>query len=251
MNQVQRIRRVQEVFAKREFVNFEELCRLFGASKSSIRRDLIQLEESGVIRRVHGGAISLQTRDEVMDFSRLSHSFHEQKVAIGRAAAGLVEDGMTVIMGGGSTVVEVAKNLIARSIQVVTNSVPVAQVFWDSKQVEVTLTGGYLYPRVGVQLGPIAEKMLNSVSADLLIMGIRGISENGISDSNSLVVESTLAMIRAARKVVIVADSSKFGRNAMMHLASLSQIHEIITDAALPPKFRKMLHESGVQCTLA
>jgi DeoR family transcriptional regulator, fructose operon transcriptional repressor len=250
MRQAERILKVQELFTKQEFVNFEELCKRFNASKSSIRRDLMELERKGVLRRVHGGAISLQTRDEVMDFSRLAISSHDEKMKIGRAAAALVEDGQTVILGGGSTVAEVARSLVGKSIQIVTNSVPVAQIFWDSKQVEVTFTGGYLFPRLGVQLGPICEKMLNSVSADILIMGIRGITAAGISDSNSLIVESLRAMIKAARKVVIVADHSKFGHDAMINVASLSDLDQIVTDSGLSADFQKMLRENNVECVL-
>jgi DeoR family transcriptional regulator, fructose operon transcriptional repressor len=251
MQQAIRVRRIQEIFSQQEFVNFEELCAKFQASKSSIRRDLIELEEKGVLRRVHGGAISLQTRDEVMDFNRLSGSSHDEKIRIGKLAASLVQDGQTVLMSGGSTVVEVAKNLPDRAIQVVTNSIPVAQIFWDSKQVEVTLTGGYLYPRLGIQLGPICEKMLNSVSADILFLGIRGITDAGISDSNSLIVESIRCMIRASHKVVLVADHSKFGRNAMIHVAELSDVDQIITDSGIDSTFERILKDSGVECTVA
>lgn len=169
MRQAQRLR-VQELFGNKEFVSFEDLCERFKASKSSIRRDLIELEQNGVLRRVHGGAISLQTRDDMLDFNRLSVSCHDEKVRIGKAAAALVKDGQTLILGGGTTVAEVANNLSNRLIQIVTNSIPVAEIFWDSKQAEVTLTGGYLYPRLGVQIGPICERMLNSVSADSVIM---------------------------------------------------------------------------------
>lgn len=251
MRQAERILKVQELFTKQEFVNFEELCKRFNASKSSIRRDLMELERKGVLRRVHGGAISLQTRDEVMDFTRLAVSSHDEKMSIGRAAASLVEDGQTVILGGGSTVAEVAKNLIGKSIQIISNSIPVAQIFWDSKQVEVTLTGGYLFPRLGVQLGPICERMLNSVSADILIMGIRGITLAGISDSNSLIVESLRAMIKAARKVVIVVDHSKFGYDAMIHVASLSDIDQIVTDSGISHEFQQMLRDNQVDCLIA
>lgn len=251
MRQAQRLLKVQEVFARQEFVSFEELCQLFSASKSSIRRDLMELENKGVLRRVHGGALSLQARDEVMDFNRLSHSSHDEKSRIGKLASSLVSDGQTVILGGGSTTVEVAQNLAGKAIQVVTNSIPVAQVFWDSKQVEVTLTGGYLYPRLGVQLGPICENMLNGVSADSLIMGIRGITEKGISDSNSLIVESLRAMIRAARRVILVADHTKFGNDAMVHVAPLSDIDQIVTDSKVAPELRNMLKEHGVEYMLA
>jgi DeoR/GlpR family transcriptional regulator of sugar metabolism len=250
MRQALRILKVQEFFAKEEYVNFEDLCQKFNASKSSIRRDLIELEAKGVLRRVHGGAISLQIRDEGLDFNRLSTSFHDEKKRIGKTTASLVQDGQTLILAGGSSVVEVAKNLTERPIQVVTNSIPVAQVFWDSKQVEVTLTGGYLYPRMGVQLGPICERMLNSVSADILIMGIMGLTKAGLSDSNSLIVESIRAMIRCARKVIIVADHSKFGRDAMIHVADLDEIDRVVTDKGLDEESWQMLKENGVECTL-
>lgn len=251
MRQAERQLKVQELFASEEFANFEDLCERFHASKSSIRRDLIELERKGVLRRVHGGAISLQTRDEMLDFKRLSVSCPGEKVRIGKAAASLVKDGQTIILGGGSTVAEVAKNLSSRLIQIVTNSIPVAQVFWDSKQAEVTLTGGYLYPRLGVQLGPICERMLNNVSADLLIMGIGGVTAAGISDSNSLIVESIRAMIRAARKVIIVADRSKFGQDSMIQVASLSDIDQIVSDKELDPEFQQMLKSNEIDCILA
>lgn len=251
MRQAERILRLQELFSQQEFVNFEDLCRTFTASKSSIRRDLMELERRNILRRVHGGAISLQTRDEVMDFKRLSGSSQDEKARIGALAAGLVEEGQTVILGGGSTVAEVARRLGEKSVQIVTNSIPVAQIFWDSKRVEVTITGGYLYPRLGVQLGPICEHMLQGVSADLLIMGIRGITAAGISDSNSLIVESIRAMIRSARRVVIVADHTKFGRDAMIHVAPLSEIDQVVGDTELAPEFQEMLKNHDVTCSLA
>lgn len=251
MRQAERILRLQELFSQQEFVNFEDLCRMFSASKSSIRRDLMDLERKNVLRRVHGGAISLQTRDEVMDFKRLSGSAKDEKARIGALAAGLVEDGQTVILGGGSTVAEVARRLGEKSLQIVTNSIPVAQIFWDSKMIEVTITGGYLYPRLGVQLGPICEHMLQGVSADVLIMGIRGITSAGISDTNSLIVESIRAMIRAARRVVIVADHTKFGRDAMIQVAPLSEIDQVVSDTELAPEFQEMLKKHDVICSLA
>ena len=251
MRQAERQLKVQEIFENEEFVNLEDLCERFHASKSSIRRDLIVLEQKRVLRRVHGGAISLQVRDEMLDFKRLSVSCPDEKVRIGKVAASLIKDGQTVILGGGSTVVEVAKNLTSKLIQIVTNSIPVTQVFGDSKQAEVTLTGGYLYPRLGVQLGPICEEMLNSVSADVLIMGIGGVTASGISDSNSLIVESLRAMIRAARKVVIVADRSKFGKDSMIHVATLNDIDQIVSDRDLDSEFQQMLRSNEVDCILA
>jgi DeoR/GlpR family transcriptional regulator of sugar metabolism len=186
-----------------------------------------------------------------LDFGHLSESSQVEKTRIGKLAASLVEEHQTVILGGGSTVVEVAKHIGDRLIQVVTNSIPIAQVFWESKQVEVTLTGGYLYPRLGVQIGPICEKMLRSVSASIAILGIRGISADGISDSNSLNVESIRAMIAAARKVVVVADHSKFGQDAMIHVAGLSELDVIVTDIEPTAEMQKLLKDNGIECLVA
>lgn len=251
MRPAERQLKIQDLFTREEFANLADLCQKFRASKSSIRRDLIELEEKGVLRRVHGGAVSLQARDETLDYGRLAVSQHDEKARIGRAAAQLIEDGQTVIMGGGSTVVEVARHLNDRPVQVITNSIPVAQLFWESKQTEVILTGGYLYPKLGIQLGPFCERMLNSVSADVLVMGIRGITRAGLSDSNTLVVESIRAMIKAARKVVIVADHTKFGRDGLMHVAELNEVDQIVTDSAIVPEFKQMLTENKIECLLA
>lgn len=251
MNQAERQLRIREIFARQEFVNFEDLCKEISASKSSVRRDLMVLEQKNVLRRVHGGAMSLQTRDESMDFSHLSVSFQNEKARIGLRAAEMIEDGQTVILSGGSTVVEVARRLNGKSVHIVTNSIPVAQIFWDSKQVEVTLTGGYLFPRLGVQLGPICEKMLSGVSADVLVLGIRGITAAGISDSNSLIVESIRAMIRAAQRVIVVADHSKFGRSALVPITPLSDVDEVVSDSGLSLEFQQMLREQGVSCVIA
>ncbi|HWR37440.1 MAG TPA: DeoR/GlpR family DNA-binding transcription regulator [Clostridia bacterium] len=252
MRPAERKLKVKEFFAKEEeFIDLNELCKRLNASRSSIRRDLIELEQEGLVRRVHGGAISLQVRDEILDFGRLSSSCQEEKVQIGKVAARLIEDGQTVLLGGGSTVVEVARNLFDRPIQVITNSIPVAQIFWDCKRVEVTLTGGYVYPRLGVQLGPICERMLSSIAADVLIMGVRGITEAGISDTNTLIVESIRSMIKAARKVIIVADHSKFGRDAMVHVADLEDIDLVVSDDGLAPEYREMLRKNGVDFLVA
>jgi DeoR/GlpR family transcriptional regulator of sugar metabolism len=124
-------------------------------------------------------------------------------------------------------------------------------IFWECKQTEVTLTGGYLYPRLGIQFGPICERMLQSISADVAILGIRGITADGLSDTSALVVESIRAMMKCAQRVVIVADHTKFGRNAMIHVADLAELDQIISDSDLAPEHRQLLEEHGISYLLA
>ena len=251
MNQVERLRAIQDALSRQDFVSLEDLCAALGASRATVRRDLIQMEQGQSIRRVHGGAMSTSSRDEALDFRRLAVSCQQEKISIGRVTANLIQDGQTVILGGGSTVAEVARCLLARPIQIITNSIPVAQIFWECRQTEVTLTGGSLYPRLGIQFGPICERMLQSVSADVAILGIRGITADGLSDTSALVVESIRAMMKSAQKVIIVADHTKFGRNAMIHVADLAELNQIISDSDLAPEHRQLLNESGVSYLLA
>jgi DeoR/GlpR family transcriptional regulator of sugar metabolism len=225
MNQVERLRYIREALSVKDFVSLEELCAGLDVSRATVRRDLIEAERGRAIRRVHGGAMSTSSREEALDFGKLSVSCQEEKTRIGRAAAEMIQEGQTVILGGGSTVAEVARCLLCRPIQIITNSIPVAQLFWECPQTEVTLTGGYLYPRLGIQFGPIAERMLHSVSADIAILGVRGITADGLSETSALVLESFRAMMKCAQRVVVVADHTKFGRNAMIHVADLDEVH--------------------------
>jgi DeoR family fructose operon transcriptional repressor len=116
---------------------------------------------------------------------------------------------------------------------------------------EVTLTGGYLYPRLGVLLGPFCEQMLGSVSADVLIMGTGGVTETGFSNSNTLIVGSERKMIDASRTVIIVADHLKFGRRAIVDLAPLDIADILVSNEELDPKYREWLESAGVQVVLA
>jgi DeoR family transcriptional regulator, fructose operon transcriptional repressor len=251
MNQVERLKYIREALTLKDFVSLEDLSGELGVSRATVRRDLIEAERTRNIRRVHGGAMSTSSREEALDFGRLSVSCQEEKTRIGQAAADLVQEGQTVILGGGSTVAEVARCLLCRPIQIITNSIPVAQIFWECPQTEVTLTGGYLYPRLGIQFGPICERMLNSISADLAILGIRGITREGLSDTSALVVESIRAMMKCAQCVIIVADHTKFGRNAMIHVADLAELDQVISDRDLAPEHRQLLEDLGVSYLLA
>ena len=251
MKSAERQLKIREIFASQEFVEAEALARQLGVSDSTVRRDLIELERKGLLRRVHGGGISLQTRDEQLDYGRLSTISHDEKLRIGNAAAALVRDGQTLILAPGSTVVEVAKNLFGRPVQVVTNSIPVGQVFWDCKSVEVTVTGGYLFPRIGVLLGPVCEDMLGHISADILVMGIAGVTPDGLSDSNTLIVGTIRKMIEVARRVVVVADHTKFGKKSMVHVAPLDVVDVVVTDHGLGEEHREMLQQHGIEFVLA
>jgi DeoR/GlpR family transcriptional regulator of sugar metabolism len=254
--------KIRALLEAQEFVDLETLCRELDASESSVRRDLVQLEAEGELRRVYGGAMAVRphsregngrdsNREQGLDFDWQSTRQADEKRRIAAKTAALIEDRQTVILDGGSTVAAVARELNNRSLHVITNSVPIAMAFEDKRQIEVTLTGGFFYPRLRVTLGPLCEQMLSGVAADVLIMGTGGISADGFSNGNSLVVGSERKMIEVARKVIIVADHTKFGRNAMLQVAPLNVADCVVTDSALAPEYQEMLRAQGIEVMLA
>jgi DeoR family transcriptional regulator, fructose operon transcriptional repressor len=251
MKAAQRQLTIHDIVNSKDFIDIETLGRTLEVSESTLRRDLIELEKKGILKRVHGGVLSHAHREDQLDYRWNSSHFQEEKRRIGKAAADWVEDGQTIILDGGSTVAEVARHLLGRSLQVITNSLPIAQIFANSQSVETTLTGGYLYPRLGVMLGPFCEQMLSNISADLLIMGIGGITGSGLSNSNTLIVGSEKKMIEVSQKVIVVADHHKFGRNAMVHLASLEVADLIVSDPQVPDCFQELLQSHGVELLMA
>jgi DeoR/GlpR family transcriptional regulator of sugar metabolism len=244
--------RIREILDEQEFVDVATLCARLETSVATVRRDLIALERAGSLKRVHGGALALETRDHHRpDFAWLTYHMPEEKRRIALLAVGLVEDGQTLILDGGSTVAAVARELVNRKLRIVTNSLPIADIFRDAPGIDVTLTGGHLDARFGVMLGPLCEQMLAGLAADVAIMGIGGVTERGFANNNELVVGSERKMIEVSHKVVIVADHTKFGRAAMLPLAPLEAADVVVSDTGLAPEHQQWLRDHGVEVRLA
>ena len=244
--------KVRQMLESQEFVDFQSLCHALDASESSIRRDLIALEAGGVLKRVYGGAMAAQASStHLLDFEWQSTRMRDEKTRIARVAAGLIEDGQTVILDGGSTVAALARELVDRSLHVMTNSLPIADVFANARQVELTLTGGFLYPRLRAMVGPLCEQMLGAVRADVLVMGIGGVTESGFSNNNTLVVGPERKMIEVSGKVIVLTDHTKFGRSAMIPVTPLDVADIVVSDTGLSAGHRAMLEKQDVQVLLA
>jgi DeoR family fructose operon transcriptional repressor len=253
MKAAERQLRIRQMFESKDFLDLETLCRELDASESSVRRDLDVLEEQNVLKRVYGGAVPVQPPGNggAFDFIVESERFSDEKSRIGRLTAGLIEDGQTVILDGGSTVAAVARELAAKSLHVVTNSLPIAETLEARRNIELTLTGGYLDPRIRVMLGPLCEQMLGLIRADVVIMGIGSVSDAGFSNNNTLVVGSEQKMIEIANKLIIVADHTKFGRSAMIPVAQLEAADTVVSDGELAPEYVDLLRSKGIEVLLA
>ena len=231
------------------FVSLQQLSDRAGVSESTVRRDLEYLEKVGQIRRTRGGAAYVGESITTLDERSVKSS--SQKQAIGKAAAALIEAGESVLLDGGTTTLEVARNLAGKALQVVTNSVPVVNLLANQPQIELVVIGGYVYPKTGVALGPMATAALAGVNVRRLIMSVGGINERGLYNSNTLLAETEQAMLATAEEVIVVADSSKFGHRALAHLCGLEKVHRVVVDSGISTEWKDLLANAGIALTIA
>ena len=229
-------------------MSLHELVDKLGASESTVRRDLEYLDGVGQVRRTRGGAA--YTGDHLTPFEERGTAALDQKQRIGRAVAEEIEPGDTVLLDGGTTTLEVARCLAGKSLQVVTNSLPIANLLVNQSSIELILIGGYLYPRTGVALGPLAAAALSNLHVHRVVMSCGGITDKGLFNSNSLLVDAERQMLEAADEIWVVADSTKFGRTALAHLCSLSTVTRLFTDRGLDDRWRRTLEDAGVPVTI-
>ena len=245
----QRRQNVLQIIEKEGFVALRQLADLVAASESTVRRDLEYLEEIGQIRRTRGGASyvgeSVTTLDE-----RYTKNL-PQKQAVGRVAAELIQSGEAVMLDGGTTTLELARNLEGMSLQVVTNSLPIVGLLASQPSIELVMLGGYVYPKSGVALGPLTVKALSEIHVRRLFISVGGITERGLFNSNTLLVDTERAMLAAAEEIIVVTDSSKFGHSALAHLCPLNRVQRVVVDSGITDEWRHQLEREGIAVTVA
>ncbi len=233
--------RARDLLAYRGFMSLSELVAELDVSESTVRRDLESLEVQGLVRRTHGGAVYV--KEAAYAFAEHQTTCAAEKRAIGRAAAELIGDGQTVFIDGGTTCLEVARHLVGRRLSVVTNSLPIASLLSAEMATEVTLLGGYVYPRTGVALGSMTQQQVRGVHGSMLVLGCAGLAPEAAYNPNQMMVDVERDMIAAADKVVLVIDHTKFNQRAVARLCEPADIDMIITDDRLPEADRQWLGE--------
>lgn len=243
--------RLSEFVQGSGFASLGELALSLSVSESTIRRDLEALEKDGLVRRTHGGAF-WTGESETIEVFRTRHDDHWlAKSAIGREAANLIDDHDTILLDGGSTTYELARHLVGRPLQVVTNSLPVAHLLSSSDSIDLVMIGGCVRGRTAVTIGPMADSMLNSINVGKAFLSVAGITDRGYFNSNMMLVESEKAMLAAADQAIVVADSSKFGRVSLSRLCGLQEVHGLVSDSDLQTKWKDHLELAGVDLRLA
>jgi DeoR/GlpR family transcriptional regulator of sugar metabolism len=247
----ERRQRVLDLVSRRGFVSLTDLAADIKVSESTIRRDLDYWHQQGALKRTHGGAIYTGDNSVLPALEDRTASQLEEKRAIARSAAARIRDGDAILLDGGTTTLEVARLLVGRSVQMVTNSLPIANLCASSRETDLVILGGYVYPKTGVALGPLTVRMLEDVHVHQAILSVGGLTAKGLFNSNLLLVETERQMLRCADEVVVVADHTKVGRQALAFLCELSAIDTLIVDAGIAEEQRRWLEEAGPRLIVA
>ena len=243
--------RLLELVRQQGFAALPDLACQLQVSESTVRRDLEVLEETGAAKRTHGGVFYAGSSPKLPHFDERQPAQWDKKRVIAQRAAELVADGDTLLLDGGTTTYEVARLLVGRPLQIVTNSLPVANLFAANTSADLVLIGGYIYPRTGVSLGPYANEMLSELSVRRTILSVAGINERGFFNSNVLLVETEQAMLRAADEVIVLADSTKFGIQSLAHLCPLDAIDYLVVDSGISSVWRRKIEATKVKLLIA
>ncbi|APY01356.1 DeoR/GlpR family DNA-binding transcription regulator [Lacinutrix venerupis] len=243
---------ILERLAKEKHLEVLELCEILDVSAVTIRKDLKFLEQKGLLYRTHGGA-SLENpyinERTVLDKEKISV---EEKNGIAQLAASKIVENDTIMIASGTTVQALSKFIKPKNkLTVITSSLNVVLNLINDKNIEILQLGGYIRHSSASVIGNYAEYILKNVSCSKLFLGVDGIDlDYGLSTTNLEEAELNKKMLSAAQKVIILADSSKFGKKSFARICNLSQVNEIITDKGISSSVRKKLEEKDIKVTI-
>jgi DeoR family transcriptional regulator, aga operon transcriptional repressor len=229
----------------------KEISKEFDISEVTVRKDLEVLEKRGILSRVHGGAILNQSSVHDIALTEKEHIYPKEKQLIGEKASQLIREGDVILLDSGSTTTQIARNIkFKKDIKVITNAVNIASELAGS-EIEVILTGGFLREKSFSLVGPIAEDTLRHINADKLFLGVDGIHfEFGLTTPNLMEARVNQLMIKKSLEVILVSDSSKFGKRSMSFISDVSSIQQVITDNGIHDDDLRELEELGVKVFL-
>lgn len=229
-----------------------ELSQFLNVSESTIRRDLKELEEEKLLRRTHGGAISLQNVNFEPSFNEKEDKFQKEKKAIARKAMEFIEEEDTILLDSGTTTFQLVKELYVFSrLTVVTNSLVFAQELQDVPGIEVVIVGGNVRKETCALVGPIAESALSMMRVDKAFIATNGFEvEGGLTTPNLLEAATKRKMIEMSKQVILLADHSKAEKTTFAKFAEIDKIDKCIMDAHTPKSFVRKLEEAGIDVYL-
>jgi DeoR family transcriptional regulator of aga operon len=247
---VSRLGQIEEMLAASDAVTIGELTARLGVSEATVRRDLEELQRSGIVTRTHGGAVATRLRE--LPYPARNSLQVVEKQAIARAAAALVTPGDTVFIGGGSTTLRLAEQLVDVDVNVVTNSLPVATELSRGRAGQVIVVGGRLrMPELSL-VGPRAVEAIRWYRARVTFLGVPAIdAEHGFTADGDDEAATDSAFIEMGHRTVVLADHTKLGRVSTRQVVPLDAIDTLITDPGAKPSVIDDLRAAGAQVVVA
>ena len=225
-----------------------DLAGTFGVSEMTVRRDLRELASEGKIERVRGGALNAAGEPP---FEETVVERYDAKDRIGAAAAGLVQDGQTVMIDIGTTTLQAARHLHGRAITVVTTSLAVYEELVPDPAIELLLPGGLVRRNYRSLVGVLTVDTLRQLSADLCFLGTSGVDEDlGVWDSTMVEVPIKRAMIAASTCVALLADADKFSSVGLVRVCDAATIDHVVTDSPLPANCQPAIDDNAIEVTI-
>ena len=231
-------------------VTTTELIKKFGVSIETIRKDLMLLEKQNELDRVHGGAIVKATAGHWLDLSVRASTNTKEKAELSSIAAEMIAEGDTIAVDAGSTAIEFAEELKRRfcSLTVVTHSLDVFERIQGHKNFNILLCGGYFLQEENAFYGAFTLKMLNDIHVNKVFLFPSAVSlKSGICDYQPLLYEIQKKLITIGDQVIILADSSKYEKSALLKLSDTNEKFIYISDSALPEKIKQVYQNNSIQ----
>ena len=251
MGLILRQQKTLELVRERGYISIEELAQYFDVTPQTIRRDINQLADEGLLRRYHGGAAHDSSVENTEYTMRVGYML-EEKLRIAEAVAAAVPDHASLFINIGTTTESIAHALLNHTgLKIITNNLNVAKILSTKEDFEVLIASGRVRPDGGV-IGQATADFFKQFKADYALIGISGIDEDGtLLDFDFQEVCVSQEILSSARQVFLAADSSKFGRNAMIRLGSLKQVDSVFTDQQPNEQYLKTIHDLGVNLVVA
>lgn len=248
----ERRNRIKELLLKNKSVKVTDLAKQYNVSEETIRRDLGQLEEAGVLKKNYGGAIladELKTSDFILPIQQRQHRFYQEKESIGNRAAQLIKPEQTIILDAGSTTWHVMKSLKEiDKLMVITNAMNIAEECTRNESTSIYFLGGKLRRNSLSTVGPQAEMELQKYNADYVFLGTSGISlRQGFTTSDLYEAEMKKAMISAGQKSVVLADHSKLQKAGLTSFCHFEEVDIFITSDKADEKILYDIEKTGVE----
>ena len=248
MKQTQRHHQILTLLAQQGFMSTEAFVETFEVSPQTIRRDLNDLAKQGMISRHHGGA-SLYSSTENEAYSTRKVHLKDEKSRIANKLVQRIPDGSSLFIDIGTTTEAVATALLNHNdLKIVTNNIHVASILMAKEDFTIVVSGGQIRNKDGGIIGEAAREFIEQFRMDFGILGISAIHPDGsLLEFDYSEVKIAQAIIASSRQSFLAADSSKFGRSAMVNMGNISQIDALFTDANPPEELREKMHEHEVE----